>query len=533
MAQSGTQETSALSLMAMTQPLRAAAISTPRKIATRFNGRDQTWTEVQSNVARLASALKGLGLEEGDRTAILSLNSDRFTEYLFATWWAGGCVVPMNVRWSPAENAYSLRDSGADILFVDATFAPMLPAIRAEVPDLNHVIYLGDDTAPDGMVAWTDLINANDPIPDCERGGEDLAGLYYTGGTTGFPKGVMLSHSALWYNAMAAASMCSLEAEHIYLHAAPMFHLADGALSAGVTLAGASHVYIAAFDPVATQNAMAEYGVTHAVLVPTMLAMVLQHPEFDPDKFASLRTIIYGASPMPEGVLRQAMELLPEVSFVQAYGQTELGPLATSLPASCHELDGPNSARLKSAGRAVLGAEIRLVNDQGSDVEPGEVGEIVVRSPGAMQGYWNMPEQTAATLVDGWVHTGDGGYRDDDGFIFIVDRMKDMIVTGGENVFSAEVESALSTHPAVAEVAVIGIPAEQWGEAVHAIVVLKADETVTEEALIEHCRSAIANYKLPRSITFREEPLPLSGAGKVLKRDLRAPYWKDTGRQVN
>ncbi|BDI61934.1 fatty-acid--CoA ligase [Qipengyuania nanhaisediminis] len=495
--------------------------------------KDQTWAEVQSNVARMAAALKSLGLKEGDRTAILALNSDRYTEYLLATWWAGGCVVPMNVRWSAAENAYSLRDSGAEILFVDAIFAPMFEAIKAEAPSIKHVIFLGDSAPPRDMLNYSKLLAQHEPAPDTNRSGEDLAGLYYTGGTTGFPKGVMLSHRALWYNAMAAAGMCSLEAGHTYLHAAPMFHLADGALSAGVTLAGASHVYIPAFDPVATQNAMAQYGVTHAVLVPTMLAMVLQHPEFDPAKFSSLRTIIYGASPMPEGVLRKAMEMLPNVSFVQAYGQTELGPLATILPASCHELDGEHAHRLRSAGRTIPGAEIRLLDDQRADVVPGEVGEIAVRSLGAMTGYWNMPDQTAETLVDGWVHTGDGGYRDDDGFLYIVDRMKDMIVTGGENVFSAEVESALSTHPAVAEAAVIGIPAQQWGEAVHAVIVLKEGASTSEADLIEHCRAAIANYKLPRSVEFRSEPLPLSGAGKVLKRELREPYWKDTDRQVN
>ena len=447
MAQHIGQNSPALGLMAMTQPLRAAVASTPARVATRIDGRDQTWAEVEANVSRLAAALHALGLQVGDRAAILALNSDRYSEFQWATWWAGGCIVPMNVRWSAAENAYSLRDSGAEILFVDQTFAPMLADIQAETPDLKHVIYLGDDAAPEGMLSYPDLIASNDPVADAMRSGEDLAGLYYTGGTTGFPKGVMLPHRALWYNAITIAKASMVDSDDVYLHAAPMFHLADGALSGATSAVGAQHAYLPVFDPEMAVAAIEKYQATHVLLVPTMLAMVLHMPGFDPARLSSLKLMMYGASPMPEGLLREAMEKLPNVRFAQGYGQTELAPMASILSPEYHALEGPKSTKLRSAGRAGLGLEIAIFDEEQNPVPNGTVGEIAVQSPGAMQGYWNLPEQTAAAMKDGWVLTGDGGYRDDDGFIFIVDRIKDMIVTGGENVFSAEVESTISTHP--------------------------------------------------------------------------------------
>jgi acyl-CoA synthetase (AMP-forming)/AMP-acid ligase II len=520
-------------MMNLTQMLNSAAGGTPTAIATSYGDRTRTWSETRERVARLAAGLKGLGVHSGDSVAILALNSDRYTEYYFAVWWAGAVVVPMNVRWSAAENAYSLKDSGAKVLFVDAAFSTMVPAIQAEADALSTLIYLDDDATPSGMLDYESLIEKNEPCQDACSGGETLAGLYYTGGTTGFPKGVMLPHRALWYNGMVIAKHTGFEPGDVYLHAAPMFHLADGAASGGASMVGARHAYIPAFDVERAMATIEEQGVTHALMVPTMIGMLLQHPKFSAERLSSLRTMIYGASPMPQGVLREALEKLPSVDFIQAYGQTELAPLVTVLPAAYHELEGPRSGKLRSAGRAVMGCEVRIVGEDGQEKPSGEVGEIVARSPGAMLGYWNLPDQTKSTLIDGWVNTGDAAYRDEDGFIFIVDRLKDMIVTGGENVFSAEVESAISTHPSVAEVAVVGIPSEKWGEAVHAIVVPRKGAVVREGEIIEHCKPLIANYKCPRSISLRDEPLPLSGAGKVLKKDLRAPYWEGKRRNVN
>ena len=520
-------------MMNLTQMLHSAASGRPTAISTRCRDRVRTWSETRDRVARLAAGLRQLGVEEGDRVAILALNSDRYTEYYFAVWWLGAVVVPMNLRWSAAENAYSLNDAGAKTLFVDTAFAPMVPEIRSEAKSLETLVFMDDGAAPEGMLEYESLIAGAEPCEDRRRGGEDLAGLYYTGGTTGFPKGVMLPHRALWYNALVIAKHVHLDAEHVYLHAAPMFHLADGAMSLGASMVGATHTYIPAFNAEEAIAAIERDRVTHALMVPTMIGMLLQSPGFKPKRLESLLAMTYGASPMPEGVLKDALQRLPSVDFYQAYGQTELAPLVTVLPADYHTIDASRSSKLRSAGRVVVGCEVRIVDDEGADLGVDEVGEIVARSPGAMLGYWNLPDQTESTLRDGWVHTGDGAYRDEDGFIFIVDRLKDMIVTGGENVFSAEVESAISTHPAVAEVAVVGIPDEKWGEAVHAIVVPRDGEDIVESEIIEHCKPLIANYKWPRGITVRHEPLPLSGAGKVLKRDLRAPFWEGRERGVN
>lgn len=516
----------------LTQYMISAADTRPEATATIMGTRRRTWAEHRSRIAKLADSLRRLGAKPGDRIAILALNSDRYSEYYHAVWWAGAAVVPMNIRWTAVENAYSLNDSEAEILFVDKAFAPVVDAIRGECKALMTIIYLDDGDVPEGMLAFEDLVNDGAECDDALRQGEDLAGLYYTGGTTGFPKGVMLPHRAIWYNNLVMSKMLEAKPESSYLHAAPMFHLADGAASGGQTAVGAAHVYIPMFDIEAVMHAVETHQVTHALLVPTMIGMLLNSDAFDPKRLSSLQYLLYGASPMPEGLLTELIERMPTLNIMQGYGQTELAPIVTTLQPEFHVLGGNNS-KLRSAGRPVPGTEVKIVDEDGNRVARGEVGEICARGMGAMQGYWKLDEQTAATLKDGWVHTGDGAYMDEDGFIFIADRIKDMIVTGGENVFSAEVESAISTHDAVAEVAVIGIPDEKWGEAVHAIIVPKPGQEPNLDEIVAHCRPLIANYKLPRSVALRADPLPLSGAGKVLKRDLRIPYWEGKERQVN
>jgi len=518
--------------MKATQPLHRSATTTPNVIATIMGDRKRTWGEVRNRVARLAGALQKMGVGKGDRVGILALNSDRYLEFYFAVWWTGGAVVPMNLRWSPAENAYSLNDSNAKILFTDRAFTPAIPAIQAEAKDLETLVFLDDGDVPEGMLAYEDLIASNEPVADASGSGDDMAGIFYTGGTTGFPKGVVLPHRAIWFNGMACSKLFHIEAGDKYLHIAPMFHLADGAGSLATSMVGATHVFEPMFTPAGAIAACENYKPTHALMVPTMIGMVLADPSFSVDKLSSIKTLIYGASPMPEGLLIQTLKTLPSIGLVQGYGQTELAPIASVMPAAYHVLEGDKSGKLRSAGLPAYGVTIRIADEDGNDVPRGEVGEIVVSGPGTMTEYWNRPEETAAVLKDGEVYTGDGAYMDEDGFVFIVDRLKDMIITGGENVFSAEVENTLSNHPAVAGAVVIGIPSEKWGEAVHAIVIKKEGAEVTDQALMDFCKEHIANYKIPRSVEFRTEPFPLSGAGKIMKKDLREPYWKGHGRGV-
>ncbi len=516
----------------LTQPLHTAATTTPNMTAMVGRRGPVSWSELRDRSSMLAGAIRTLGIGPGDKVAILALNSERYLEFYFGALWAGSVIVPMNTRWSATENAYSLNDSGTSVVFIDSAFLPMVGDIRAETNHDLSFVFVDDGDTPDGMLAYEEFLQGGEPIDDARRGGSDLAGIYYTGGTTGFPKGVMLSHQALWYNGMAGAKHFDIHPGDRYLHVAPMFHLADTAGSLGATMSGGSHYFMAAFAPDAAINQIAEQEITHTLLVPTMIGMIMQHPDFDAAKFERLRYLMYGASPMPEGLLLHVMESLPNVKLIQGYGQTEMAPLVTALPPEFHVTDGPRAGKLRSAGRPVVGCEVEIRDEEGNRLESGEVGEVYARSPGSMLGYLNLPQQTAETLSDGWVKTGDGAYMDEDGFVFIVDRVKDMIVTGGENVFSAEVESLVSTHPAVAAVAVIGIPSEEWGEAVHAIVVTTPGVEVTEQEIIDHCKGKIANYKCPKSVTLREDPLPLSGAGKVLKRELRAPYWEGVDRQV-
>jgi len=518
--------------MQLTQVIHDAARADPDKIATIDGDRQQSWAQLQDRVARFAAALRAHDIGAGDRVAILALNGDRYTEFLFAVWWAGGAAVPMNTRWSAQENIYSLKDSGAKLLCVDQHFAAMMPEFQQADIDVAHFVLL-DGPADGALLSYEALIADHAPCADADRSDDDLAGLFYTGGTTGFPKGVMISHKAIWYNNMVVAKLTKLDRHSRYLHAAPMFHMADFAIGGAAILMGATSIYVPSFDPSGCADIAERHGVTHLLLVPAMLQMVMEHPDFDPAKFQSVRYFVYGASPMPEGLLRAAMAQWPHMDFNQAYGQTEMAPVVTTLEGHDHILEGAQASRLRSAGRPVPGCSVKIIDDDGQEVPRGSVGEIIARSPGNMLGYWRLPEQTDATLIDGWVHTGDGAYQDEDGFIYIVDRLKDMIVSGGENVFSAEVESAISTHADVAAVAVIGIPSEKWGEAVHAIVIPKAETTPDEAAIVAHCRASIAGYKCPQSVSFRDDPFPLSGAGKVLKRELRAPYWEGQDRNVS
>lgn len=520
--------------MYLTQSIHRLAAISPQAIATICAGRVRTWSELQGRVARLAGALRGVGLRRGDRIAILSMNSDRYFEACYAAYWADAVIVPMNTRWSVAEHVYSIEDAGATVLLLDDTFLETGLAVRDTCPQIGRTIHMGDGPLPEGCLSYEELTGTGPAIEDARRGGDELAGIFYTGGTTGFPKGVMLSHKALWSSSLSiGAGTNGFDPDMRYLHAAPMFHLADFAMSNAASLFGGSHVFMPFFEPSSLLKIMEEHRATYTLLVPTMIRMLLDCPAFAEHDLSSWKGLFYGASPMPESLLREALAKLPQVAFTQGYGQTELAPIATLLGPEFHVLDGEKAGKLRSAGRPGLCVELRIFDQHLKELPRGQVGEVAVRGPNTMQGYWNKPEQTAATLVDGWVLTGDGGYMDEDGFLYIVDRIKDMIVSGGENVFSAEVENALMQNDAVAECAVIGVPDPKWGERVHAVVVPKAGSSLTEDALFAHCKSLIAGYKCPRSVDVRHEPLPKSAAGKILKTDLRRPYWEGQSRNVS
>jgi acyl-CoA synthetase (AMP-forming)/AMP-acid ligase II len=519
--------------MQMTQGLRRAAMANRDGTASVFAGRRPSWGELLARVTRLAAGIRGLGIGPGDRVAILALNSDRYLEFFYAVSWAGAVFVPVNTRLAGPEIVFWLNDSESRLLFVDEQFLEPLGRVRGELTTVEQAVYIGEGAAPAGTTHHEALIEASAAMDDAGRADDDLAGIFYTGGTTGRSKGVMLSHANLVTNALNGASVVGIDRNSSYLHAAPMFHLADGALAFAITMMGGRHCYLAHFDPEAVLKSLQDEAVTLALLVPTMVNMLVQHPKVGDYDLSKLQKLMYGASPMPEAVARRAMQLLPQVGFIQGYGQTECAPILTLLTPEFHVTAGPKAGRMTSVGHPVPACEVSVRDENDEPCPPGVVGEVCGRGPNVMLGYWKQPELTAHTLRNGWLHTGDGGYLDQDGFLYIVDRMKDMIISGGENVYSAEVESALHQHPAVAECAVIGVPDQKWGERVHAIVRLKPGHAAGAEDLIAHCHQLIAGYKCPRSLDFREQPLPLSGAGKILKTELRKPYWEGKSKRVN
>lgn len=518
--------------MYLTQPLHRATRLHPKKTATIFGARRHDYATVTDRVARLAGALRGLGVSAGDRVGILSLNSDRYFEYFYATWWAGAVVNACNTRWSVAEIAYSLQDCDTRVLLVDDTFLPKLAELRAQAGCLSVLIHCGDGPTPDGLLRYEDLVARTSPAEEQLRAGEDLAGIYYTGGTTGFPKGVMLPHRALYANALALGGAHGGDLGALVgLHAAPMFHLADGMFLGTLAMAGATHLMLPAFKPDEVAAIIATEKVSAALLVPTMIQMLVDAPAAREHDLSSLQLLMYGGSPIAEALIDRALALMPRLNMLQAYGMTEMGPVVTILPADCHAGAGRARGKVRSGGKPCSICDAKIIDAEGREVARGTVGEIAVRGPGMMLGYWNKPEETARAIRDGWYHTGDGAYMDEDGFIFIADRLKDMIVTGGENVYSVEVENAVAQHPAVLQCAVIAVPDERWGEIVHACVVCRPGAPVTLEDLQAHCKERIANYKLPRSLQV-VDALPMSGAGKILKNKLREPFWAGRERHV-
>lgn len=503
------------------------------KIATIDGDRRHSWKEFHQRVSQFAGALQDLGVSRGSRVAILSMNSDRYLEAMFAIPWAGGVYVPVNTRLAAPEVEYWMSNSESEVLLVDRQFLPMLDHLRASLPNLKHIVFMDNGDAPEGLAHYEDLLSAASSVDAFPAEPQDLVALYYTGGTTGRSKGVMLSHHNMLFNAMQGMVIQSYTGDEIYLHAAPMFHAADAYNAICFCLLGGTHVFTPGFDPKRVLQLIVEEKVTRILLVPTMVGMVMSYPDLDDYDISSLKSIFYGASPMPEAVLKAAMQKYPKMEFMQAYGQTEAAPVLTVLMPEDHVPEGPRSRLLKSAGKAAAGVTLVILDDNDQEVPRGEIGQVCAKGDNVMMGYLGMEETTAETLKNGWLHTGDGAYMDDEGYIFIVDRVKDMIISGGENVYSVEVENALYKHPAVESCAVIGVPSEQWGEQVHAVIQTKAGVDASEESIIAHCKELIAGFKCPRSVSLQSDPLPLSGAGKILKTELRKPFWGDKTKAVN
>ena len=518
--------------MSIVEGLKRSVRENPEKTASICGGARLTFQEMDQRVNRLSSALSGLGITRGDRVSILSLNCHRFFELYYAVPQLGGIVVPINFRLQPPEIKYIIDHSGSKAIVVDPELEPLIEAVRPQLESVEHFISLSDERR-EGYLGSEELIARGSADFDAQDvSNDELLGLFYTSGTTAEPKGVMLTHKNMLANIAHSEGVYNYLPDDIYLHAAPMFHLADGAAVFSHTSRGATQVFIPRFDPGHVLETISKERVSLILLVPTMLNFLLQHPAFDSYDLSSLRHMTYGASPIAPDLLRRAMRAL-NCEFGQGYGLTEASPLLTVLTHHDHLVtDEKSEHRLASCGKPVKGVDVRVVKEDGADAKPGEVGEIIARGPNIMLGYWRRPEDTQDAVRDGWLHTGDLATVDEEGFIYLVDRKKDMIVTGGENVYSTEVEAVLYAHPAVKEAAVIPIPDPDWGEAVHACVALRDGKQVTPEELTEFCRERMANYKVPRSIEFIENELPKGGTGKILKKQLRERYWKDRTRRI-
>jgi long-chain acyl-CoA synthetase len=498
----------------------------------------RTWAEEFARACRIANAATRQGLGFGDRIAFLDRNGMAFFDFLFGGSLIGAVNVAVNWRLSPEEMAAIVDDSGAPVLAIHADYLAALAEMPGGLPAVRTIVVIGDTAGslPDdprciAFETWVEGCPGTDPGHVGASG--EVSMLLYTSGTTGLPKGVMLTNGNLSTAISAAGETFHIREDTVSLVAMPLFHIGGSGWALCAMSRGGRSVIVRDFDPTRLLDLIAEEGITEMFVVPAVLMLLLATPALTTADLSSLRLIFYGASPISEDVLVKCMAALG-CGFCQVYGMTETTGAITALPFEDHDPDGPRRGLLRSAGRPHESVELRVVDpDTGTDVATGRVGEVWTRSPYNMAGYWAKPDQTAATLdTDGWLRTGDAGFFDDAGYLYLHDRIKDMIISGGENVYPAEVENVLLSHPAVADAAVIGVPDDRWGETVKAIVVLGAAEELDVAAIVAHCRANLAHYKCPTSVDVTDA-LPRNPSGKILKRELRAPYWVGKTRAIN
>lgn len=490
-----------------------------------------TYEELGRRVDVLIATLKSLGLARGDSVAILDANSPTYLECYYACAQAGFVFVPLNSRLSAPELKYILDDCAAKFLLVAPPFFKVMEELRPQLLNLKHVV----STAPglNGAPCYDDIAAATVKRVDIVQAQPDeIAQIYYTSGTTGEPKGVCLTYQNMSVSAMDSIVGLALDWDDCWLHSAPLFHLVDAWAVWAMPLLGARQVTLS-FTPDAFLETVAKLKPTATALPPTLISLICAHPKLAATDLSSLRLIMYGGSPMPLGVLSKAMTVLPS-KFMHAYGITETSGITTLLRPDSIRPKG-NESEIKvtgSAGHPVVSTRVEIMDDAGKLLTMGEVGEIVVTGPRLMAKYWNKAKATSDAIRDGWYHTGDLGYFDEHRNLYVVDRKKDMIISGGENVYSVEVENVLSTHPDILECAVVGIPSKEWGEAVHAVIVRKDKKKLAVEEVLTFCRGKIANYKIPKSVGFSLEPLPKTGPGKIAKRQIRDAFWQNQTTKI-
>ncbi|MAP36348.1 MAG: hypothetical protein CL698_01635 [Chloroflexi bacterium] len=508
--------------------LNITSLIVPDRTAVIFDGRRITYSDLALRVVKLANALRQLGVEKGDRIATMEVNCNEHIEAYFAAAKLDAIYVPINFRASQSELEYMLNDSSPTVLLAGSRYTDMIELISSKVESLKALIVI------DGIVeGWHTYERIVDSAPDDEMYPEsdedDLTMLMFTAGTTGSPKGVMLSHDSFSSYILSNVSPPDMEVEEKNILTVPLYHIAGVQAVMAAVYGGRTLIIQRQFEPVEWMTLVEQEKANRAMMVPTMLKMILDHQEFQNHDLSSLEVITYGAAPMPLEVIRRAIAMLPGTFFINAFGQTETAATITMLPPEDHILEGSDEEievklkRLTSIGKPLEDVEVRIVSDEGNQVGLGETGEIVARGSRLMKGYWKQEQATAEALRGGWLYTGDLGYFDEDGYIFLSGRAKDFIKRGGEMVSPEEVEQVLHSHPAIDEAAIIGVPDIDWGERVRAIVVAKEGETIDGPEVIEYCRSRLSSFKKPESVVVVDK-LPRNPLGKVLKRILREDF---------